>query len=402
MKNFLVFIIFSFCLIKATAQEKDSISGTYMNSAEIMLNSKPGLTIGGYGEVHYNQPVTNGQFDLGTLDAHRLIMFLGYNFTVKTQFVSEIEFEYARELWVEQMFLQHKLSKYANFRAGILLIPMGIINEYHEPTTFNGVERPFIDNKISPSTWREIGMGISGNVWQVKSKYQIYIVNGFNGFDAGVAMFSGSKALREGRQKGSKAYVAAPAITGKIEFYGISNLNIGFSGYLGKSHSRLYQKLDKGNKALTEKADSSVVGISMFGADVRYSLKGLKLAGQFYYTSLSNTTEYNIFTKKNGINNDLGSAMIGYYIELGYNVFRHFKPIKSELTPFVRYEVYDTHHKIEKQFQKNDSYKNTVITTGLTYALTKGAVIKGDIQFVKSKVETAYNKVFNAGFGIMF
>jgi hypothetical protein len=331
-----------------------------------------------------------------------LVMFLGYNFSGKTQFVSEIEFEYAKELWVEQMFLQHKLNKFASFRAGIILVPMGIINEYHEPTTFNGVERPFIDNRIAPSTWREIGMGFTGNVLQTKTKYQLYVVNGFNGYDAGAALFSGSKALREGRQKGSKAYVGSPSLTGKIEYYGIRNLNVGVSGYFGKSYSRLYNKLSKENTALVEKADSSVVGISMFGADVRYNLKAMRLTGQFYYTNISNTDEYNEFTGKNGVPNDLGSAMIGYYAEIGYNVLRHFENITSQLMPFVRYEVYNTHYAVENPAQKNILYNNTVITTGLTYTLTKGAVLKADLQFLKSEADAVYNKVFNAGFGIMF
>jgi hypothetical protein len=367
-----------------------------------MLNEKPGLTIGGYGEIHYNQPINDNQFDLGTLDAHRLVMFLGYNFSKKTQFVSEIEFEYAKELWVEQMFLQHKINKYVNFRAGLLLIPMGIINEYHEPTTFNGVERPVIDNKIAPSTWREIGLGFSGNIMQIKTKYQVYMVNGFSGHDGTNAMFSGSKALREGRQKGSKAYIISPSFTGKIEYYGAKNLNVGFSGYFGGSQSRLYSNLDKENDAMVQKADSSVVGISMLGFDARYNHKGIKLTGQFYYTSISNTDQYNTFSAKSGKPNDLGSGMIGYYAEIGYNVFKPIKSIRIELMPFVRYEAYDTHHKVQSPVVRNSGYYNTVITTGLTYVLVKGAVVKADIQFFKSDAEEEYNKVFNAGFGIMF
>ena len=100
--------------------------------------------------------------------------------------------------------------------------------------------------------------------------------------------------------------------------------------------------------------------------------------------------------------NDLGSAMIGYYAEIGYNVFKPIKKIRTELMPFVRYEVFDTHHKVKSPVVKNNSYYNTVITTGLTYMLVKGAVIKADIQFIKSDSEDDYNKAFNAGFGIMF
>ena len=93
------------------AQDIDSTKNIYTNSVGKMLNDKPGLGIGGYGEVHYNQSINKHSKDWGTLDVHRMVMFLGYNFSNKTQFVSEIEFEYAKELWVEQMFLQHKINK---------------------------------------------------------------------------------------------------------------------------------------------------------------------------------------------------------------------------------------------------------------------------------------------------
>lgn len=401
MKKILLFVLVLSALTMH-AQLVDSTKNIYTNSVEKMLNDKPGLGIGGYGEVHYNQPINNNTKDLGTLDVHRMVMFLGYNFSNKTQFVSEIEFEHAKELWLEQMFLQYKINKFLNFRAGLLLIPMGIINEYHEPTTFNGVERPIIDNKIAPSTWREVGFGFSGNFLQAKTKYQLYIVNGFNGYDENGGLFSGSKALREGRQKGSKAYISSPNYTGKLEYYGVKNLNIGVSGYFGKSQSRLYNNLHKDSTNLIQNADSSIVNISMIGADIRYNLKGIKLTGQLYYTSLGNTEKYNIFTSKDGKYNDLGSSMIGCYGEIGYNVFHIVKNIKSELMPFVRYEVYNTHQSVENNITKNDKYYNTIITTGLTYTLVKGAVLKADVQFSKSKADEKYSKVLNFGFGVMF
>ena len=398
----LILTLFIFSSLTVFAQNNDSITNTYKNSAEKMLLDKPGLLIGGYGEVHYNQPILKNQFDLGTVDVHRLVMFLGYNFSSKTQFVSEIEVEYAKEVWVEQMFIQHKLNKYMNFRAGLLLVPMGIINEYHEPTTFNGVERSVIDNKIAPSTWREIGFGFQGNIMQAKTRYQLYLVNGFNGYDGTTAMFSGSKALREGRQKGSKAYIQKPSFTGKIEYYGIKNLNIGLSGYFGKSHSRLHSNLSKDSVVQLQRADSSIVGISMFGLDARYNIAGIRLTGQLYYTSISNTNQYNVFTSKDGNPNDMGSTMIGYYAEAGYNVFKSFTGTKTELMPFIRYEAYNTHQSVVEPVVKNKSYSNTIITTGLTFTITKGVVLKADFQFYKSELEEEYNKMFNAGIGVMF
>lgn len=383
------------------AQEPDSTGSGYINSAGLMLSEKSGLNIGGYGEVHFNQPFAKGQRNLSTLDVHRLVMFLGYNFSSKTQFVSEIEFEYAKELWVEQAFLQHRINRYMNFRAGLLLVPMGIINEYHEPTTFNGVERPVIDNRISLSTWREVGVGFSGNILPVTMKYQLYAVGGLNGYDT-KGIFTGSSGLREGRLKGSKAYASSPALTGKVEYYGIKNLNIGLSGYFGKSQSKLYSKLPKDNAAMSARADSSVVGISMIGADARYRLSGLELRGQVYYTSITNTEQYNDFTGTITGKNDIGKSMLGYYAEAGYNVFRPFSGIDQELIPFVRYEFYDMHNSVESDAVKNLDYRNTIITAGLTLKLTQKAAIKTDVQFTKAASADLFNKVFNAGIGVMF
>lgn len=383
------------------AQEPDSTGSKYQNSAELMLNDNTGLNIGGYGEVHFNKPFARDQKDLSALDVHRLVMFLGYNFSSKTQFVSEIEFEYAKELWVEQAFLQHRINRHVNFRAGLMLVPMGIINEYHEPNTFNGVERPVIDNRISLSTWREVGLGFSGNILPITMKYQLYAVGGLNGYDT-KGIFTGSSGLREGRQKGSKAYASSPALTGKVEYYGIKNLNIGLSGYYGKSQSKLYSKLPKDNEALTARADSSVVGISMIGADARYRLSGLELRGQVYYTSITNTEQYNDFTGTVTGNNDLGKSMLGYYAEAGYNVFRPFSGVDQELIPFVRYEFYDMHNSVEGDTDKNLNYQNTIITAGLTFKLNQKAVIKTDVQFTKPASSDMYNKVFNAGIGVMF
>lgn len=396
-----IIAILTINLVTVMAQTPDSSGSQYQNSAESMLKNNSRLNLGGYGEVHFNQPLTGGQKDLGSLDVHRMVMFLGYNFSSKTQFVSEIEFEYAKELWVEQAFLQHRINKYVNFRAGLLLVPMGIINEYHEPTTFNGVERPVIDNRLSLSTWREIGTGLSGNIVPVTMKYQIYVVSGLNGYDT-KGLFSGASGLREGRQKGSKAYMSSPALTGKVEFYGIKNLNIGLSGYTGKSQSRLFGKLPKDNPDLAAKADSSAISISMIGADARFKSDGLELRGQLYYTSISNADKYNVFTGNGTVNNDLGRKMFGYYAEAGYNIFKHFKGIDEELIPFFRYEFYNTHHAVESGTSKNLNYKNKVLTTGLTLKLDQKAVIKMDMQFTRSAATNQYSKVLNAGIGVMF
>ena len=393
-------IVLSVCLLRA--QTTEQTKPAYKNLADKLLSSDNKLTIGGYGEVHYHQPLSSEIRQNGELDVHRMVMLFGYQFSDRTQFVTELEFEHVSEVYVEQAFLQYKINKSINFRGGLLLIPMGIVNEYHEPTTFNGVERPLIDNKISPSTWREVGFGLSGTIQPAFLKYQAYIVNGFNGYD-GTAKLNGKGGLRSGRQKGASSYISSPNFTGKVEYYGIRGLNVGLSGYFGDTQSKLYNGIAKDNDAALAKADSSVVGISMVGVDARYNLKGLQLRGQFYRVGLSNADQYNQFTgKKGGPLNDLGSVMTGYYVEAGYNVFRHFEKVKTELIPFVRLEGYDTHAEVPSNITKNKSYKNAVITSGLTLKLAQGAVLKTDMQWVKPDGADDYTKVFSAGLGVMF
>lgn len=381
------------------AQTDSLPSNLYFNSAEKMLMTNGNLKIGGYGEVHYNQPLSSDVMKNGTLDVHRFVMMMGYQFNDRLQFVTELEFEHVEEVYVEQAFLQYRLNKFINFRGGLILTPMGVVNEYHEPTTFNGVERPQIDNAISPTTWREVGFGITGVVLPVSLKYQLYVMNGFNGFD-GSAHIGGSSGLRSGRQKGAESYISSPNLSGKIEYFGIRGLNVGLAGYFGNTQSTLYNGIDKNDAAALARADSSVVGISMLGVDARYSIKGLKLTGQLYYTGLSNTAQFNAFTKGKGGGN-LGSSMFGYYVDLGYNVFRNAKT-EMQLIPFLRYSNYDTHYTVADNISDNLAYQKSVYTTGISYFLTKGAVVKADMQFVKTGAADKYAKTFNAGFGIMF
>jgi hypothetical protein len=399
MKRILFFFMMVLGGLVAYSQSADSLSNQYTNTADNLLSKDSKLVVGGYGEVHYNQPMDGSTYNNGKLDVHRVVMLFGYNFTDKTQFITELEFEHVKEVYVEQAFLQHKLNNYINFRGGLMLVPMGIINEYHEPTTFNGVERPLIDKYIAPTTWREIGFGFTGNVLPASIKYQVYVMNGFNGYD-GSANLSGKNGLRKGRQKGAESYMSSPNFTGKVEYYGIRGLNIGLSGYFGKTQSTLYDGIEKNDDAEVAMADSSVVGVSMVGLDARYNLSGLQLRGQLYYSSLSNSEQYNVFTADGDLN-DLGSSMVGYYAEVGYNVLRPVDT-KMQLVPFVRYEFLNTHNSVESNISKNLTYEKTAITTGLTLALTKGAVLKADVQFVKDAATNEYAKTFNAGVGVMF
>jgi hypothetical protein len=282
-----------------------------------------------------------------------------------------------------------------------MLTPMGITNEYHEPNLFRGVERPLIDNYIAPTTWREIGTGFMGYILPASLKYQAYLMNGFLGYN-GSPQLSGN-GLRSGRQKGAESIFSAPNFAGKVEYFGIRGLNVGASVYGGNTQSTLYNGVNKDDQAALATADSSVVGLTMLGLDARYSLKGLQLKGQYYYAEISNTEQYNRFTvKADGTPNDLGSSLTGFYIEAAYNVFRSLPNVSSELTPFIRYEKWNTQNTVEQGFTLNPAYDKKAIVTGLEWEMARGALLKADMQFVKSAAQNEFVKTFNAGVGIMF
>jgi hypothetical protein len=397
----LVKILIAVALVISSTQLYAQSESNYKNSADNMLQSNSKLTIGGYGEVHYNQDLDSDNFRNGKLDVHRIVLLFGYNFNDRTKFISEVEFEHVKEVYIEQAFLQYKLTNFMNLRAGLMLVPMGIINEYHEPTTFHGVERPLIDKYIAPTTWREIGAGLTGNYIPASLKYQAYIMNGFNGYnDSGT--LNGKNGLRKGRQKGAESFMSSPNFAGKVEYYGIRGLNLGLSGYFGKTQSNLYDGISRDDNLAIAMADSSVVTVAMIGADARYNYKGFALRGQYYLVSLDNTEQYNIYTGNIEEPNDLANSLTGYYAELGYNVLRHCKKTDSELIPFVRYEHLNTHNSVDDNITINEGYEKNIITTGLSWKITPGSVMKMDMQFIKAANNDDYTKSLNLGFGVMF
>jgi hypothetical protein len=400
MKQVLLFLISNLVLIsllnaqesvEQKAQESESISESIFNDE----NQKK-LHFGGYGQIDYNQPLDGDYRQNGKLDVHRLILFAGYEFNSKTKFITEIEFEHVSEVYIEQAYLNYQLFDNMSVKGGLILIPMGIINEYHEPPSFNGVERPNVDKNIVPTTWREIGLGVDGRISAASLRYQLYLVNGFNGYD-GAGTFKGSNGLRSGRQKGAESYISSPNLAAKVDFYGISGLKLGLSGYFGKSQSTLFDDLDKNDDAAQAIADSSVIGISMIGLDYRYSISGFHTRGQFIYGKFSNVDQYNEFTGQ-----DLGESLLGYYAEVSYDLFHNNASIENELTPFFRFEQYNTHNSVVSGMTANDAYSITELLFGFAVKLDRGAAFKVDYQMYKNADESKFNSMINMGIGVWF
>jgi len=375
-----VFAIFMLTIAMAQQTKQDSL-----RIVNKMLDSNANkLTIGGYAQIDYNEP--DGSTP-GKLDVHRLVILLAYKFNDKVSFLTEIEYEHIKEVFVEQAFVNYNVNANFNIRAGLMLIPMGIINEYHEPPTFYGVERPGVDHDIVPTTWREIGIGVSGKLDDLSLKYQAYIFNGFVSYKNGEGTLRGKDGLRKGRQKGAESIINTPNLSMKLDYYGILGLKIGLAGYFGKTQTD------------DSSIEASTVGVSMLGLDARYVKNSLELRGQYIWTSLSDTKAYNNLTGK-----DLGSQMNGVYGEVAYD-FMPFLSKKStkKLMLFTRYEKFNTHKQTEGNLPTNLAYDRSIITSGMDYKITPSVAIKVDYQwFDNAEPINNLKNQFNAGIGIMF
>ncbi len=204
--------------------------------AEVIESGSPQVsearktTIGGYGELHYNNLSANDpSHDLERIDFHRFVLFFGHEFNDKTRFYSEFEVEHALvadtggdtpgEVEIEQAFIEFDLKQNLHAKAGLFLIPVGILNETHEPPTFYGVERNDVENIIVPGTWWEAGAAVNGR-WGSSWNWDLALTSGLQMPTTGSNAFR----VRSGRQKVANAVASDGAITGRLRYLGIHGL----------------------------------------------------------------------------------------------------------------------------------------------------------------------------------
>lgn len=184
-------------------------------------------TISGYGELHYNNlSAEDPSHDLESVDFHRFVLFFGHEFNDKTRFYSEFELEHSvagdgqpGEVELEQAFVEFDLKPGLYAKAGLFLIPVGLLNETHEPPTFYGVERNNVESIIVPSTWWEAGAGVNGR-WGSSWNWDLALTSGLQMPTTGSSAFR----VRSGRQKVAKAVASDGAITGRLRYLGIPGL----------------------------------------------------------------------------------------------------------------------------------------------------------------------------------
>ena len=195
------------------------------SAASKVYSKEQGFSIGGYGEGRYRQLEAGDEFDW-----YRHVMYFGYKFNDQWVLNTEIEIEHAEEVFVEFAYIDYLgLTENMNLRTGLMLSPMGLLNEYHEPTTFLTANRSQTETVILPTTWRENGVGVFGEKDGVD--YKVYILNGLDGESFGDT----NSSLRGGRQKGAKAVAEDWAFVASANYVDIPGFRIGASIYSGDS-----------------------------------------------------------------------------------------------------------------------------------------------------------------------
>lgn len=332
-------------------------------AASKVYNQDEGLSIGGYGEYLYRQ--RSGNTDV--YDALRTILYTGYRFDKNWVFNSEIEFEHGTtsatsgttssggSASVEFGYLEYMHSESLNFRAGLLLVPMGLINEMHEPTTFLAGSRPVTEQRILPSTWRENGIGLHGSVG--KLDYSAYTITSLNG-----EKFS-KQGVRSGRQKGNKAAADDMAFVGRLDWEASENLTIGGSFFYG----------DTGQDGIN--GDDEVVPsmhTTIYELHAEFQSGGFQARALYAAADIDDTDTFNTNTGAN-----LAEGMVGYYAELGYDMMNNSE---QAMIPFVRWENIDTQKDMAAGYTADAAQEDTILTFGVHYRPIEKVVIKADFQ----------------------
>ena len=341
-----------------------------------------GVSIAGYGEVLYENYASDktSQYDM-----LRAIIYTGYRFSDKFLFNSEIEVEHAKEIFVEFAYVDYLATPNFGLRAGMLLVPMGLVNEFHEPTVFIGAERPVTENKIIPSTWRENGGGFYGAFDNVA--FRAYVVNGFNG-----AKFS-SGGLRGGRQKGGKALADDMAFTGRLDITPIPGAFFGASFYTGGS----------GQSQVMDENSGRTYGVrtNIFDVHAQVQARGVDFRALFAQAGLDDTSMLNQVLGLEG-KSGVAEKMQGGYVQLGYDVLSQAPGAAGvALTPYLRYEKVDTHTALAAGFTRDPGKNNTYTTFGIELKPNPGVVLKVDHMWVSNAVDSGVNQ-FNVSVGYAF
>ena len=332
-------------------------------------------SIGGYGELNW------ANFDgdkKDEFDVQRFIMFLGHKFSDRTRMMSEIEFEHAQvkggesggEVAMEQAYIEHTLKNGLNFRAGLQIVPIGLINEYHEPPVFYGMERNNVETKIIPSTWREIGFGIAGST-----------IGGLDYFAGTTTTPDASKFTSSSASTGfKKMRVSGKQVTANdmgyyagFNYTGTPGLKWGGTIWTGNTAQ---DGQGKGTDA-AELANADA-RLTIWDLHAQYDANDWKLSALYAAGTLGDTEAINASASISAGSDDAApEEFSGWYVEAGY---KGFMLGEYNIQPFYRYADFNTQAKVAAGFTTDPNNADTVMTYGISFYLDPDVVLKLDVQ----------------------
>lgn len=336
-------------------------------AASKIYAKEQGLSLGGYGEFLYQQRSGNPD----RFDALRAVTYIGYKFDDRFLFNSEIEIEHGStsassgttdgqgSVSLEFGYIDYLHQDEINARGGLLLVPMGFVNELHEPTSFLPATRPQTETRILPTTWRALGAGMFGDVGPFA--YRAYLVTSLDGEE-----FT-SSGLREGRQKGNRAAADDFAGVVRVDYVDTPGLIVGGSAYYGMTGQ---DNIGKNGARIPD------MGLTILEGHAAYETGPWQIRGLVAVAFVDDAGAFNSAAAQS-----LAETLLGYYVEGGYDVFAALLPeLEQSLIPFVRYEHIDTQWSMPSGFVPDPTEEDDIVTLGLGYKPIDQIVIKADFE----------------------
>jgi hypothetical protein len=354
---------------------EDSLNNNTAKSS-ILTNT----TIGGYGNAFYQY---NSKQKTAKVDLERFVLFIGHKFSDKISFFSEMELEDAKvnggepggEITIEQAYLKFNLNPNQYIVAGLFLPRIGILNENHLPTTFNGNERNYVETLVIPATWRELGVGLYGRFNNLPINYSVGIMNGLS-----AAGFTHGSGIVDGRFEGRNATGTNLAVTGALQFYQ-GGFKAQVSGYYGGTVG--IRKTEADSLGL----NSGIFGtpVAMGEGDIQYNAQGFSVKILGTVATIPDADKINRAYASN-----TPKTLYGAYAEIGYDLLyrkNYGQTNPAQLIVFVRDEKLDLNSAIPSNGITDQTLNKNFVVAGFTYLPLRNVAVKADVRLAHSGVQ---------------
>ncbi len=384
-----------------SADESSAVrAGSYGAQASATEASAGRVTVFGYGEINYNRP---RDASLAEVNVRRAVIGFGYRFDPRLRLVSEFEFEHAvtsatdpGEVAVEQLYLDYALVPQANVKAGLFLLPIGLLNEVHEPTRYFGVERNDVETRVIPTTWREVGVGVYGQ-FASGLYYDVGLTSGFN-LHKWDATEGPSAPLASIHQEGARASAHDIATYAAVRWLGVPGVRLGTGIWSGRA--------TQGNgpfRAGASGLDLAGIGgrVTLWDAHAVYARGPWDLRALYARGRIGNAGAIDDVLASPAVGQTGGfvpSSFDGWYAQAAYTVWQSGG---WSIKPFARYERYDLQRSMPAGFESFivPGLRERVITAGASVFVSRNAVLKLDWQRYQAD---AGRDRFNVGLGYAF